>query len=296
MKKLMCVFTLLSILCSLFGCGDSKEEAAKKTGTVQNMPKWEAVTTIQHQKNIYSTGFFNKSFGVAVGYNGLIEYTNDGGKTWSAADNTSLCRFGLDMVSESVGYTCGNGGQITKTTDGAKTWKHVADFGDSEPDECTILSFISENVGMVAAAKKLAVTKDGGTSWVEITPPVEIVSLQLVSEKDCYIVGKDKMFYKSTDGGQNWEKRALNLSGFTEFKTNLKSMAVHMKEDGNGELVCLDENGTVKAYKTEDNGEAWTEEGISDVTGQSFVYISKDGGIVTLNDSTGREVTVLERK
>ena len=73
---------------------------AQSTPTPES--SWTVVldTKISHKTNI--AGFLNENYGITVGYNGEIHYTNDGGKTWPNSKNSSMCRFCLDIVNENL--------------------------------------------------------------------------------------------------------------------------------------------------------------------------------------------------
>ncbi|NLK99241.1 MAG: hypothetical protein GX271_01110 [Clostridiales bacterium] len=93
MKKLINIL-LVSIIITLMlltGCSKNKETSAPAA-------KWDTVvdSSIVHSSII--EGFHNENFGLTVGFDGEIYYTNDQGKTWAEAENSSKCLYCLDIV------------------------------------------------------------------------------------------------------------------------------------------------------------------------------------------------------
>lgn len=309
--KMKCLALLLIVSMGLVGCNgsngtsDNKKDKEQTTGTIEPTEKgsetnkemqknqWRILTTIEQPSDIYMTGFYDENYGVAVGYAGMIRYTTDGGANWTVGMNSSYCRFGLDLVSEQVGYTCGNAGHVTKTVNGGKTWEKVADFGDFEPDQCKVISFISDDVGMIAAEKKMAITKDGGTTWTELTPPEEVVTIDFISEDACYLIGKEDHLYFSKDEGKTWSSMDMSIENLDKHKTIMKSMAINMKDKDNGDLFCLDKAGKLYYYTTNDCGASWVAQDVPEVDEGSSLYFSKDGAILTVSSSDGTNVTVI---
>ena len=106
---------------------------------------WEIVRQLEVEHRTTVVGFHDESFGITVGYAGAVYYTVDGGETWTKANNTSACRFGLDIVVKSVAWHIGNGGQLRVSTDGGKNWEAVTDLSDKRVSSST--SFIDTKTG-----------------------------------------------------------------------------------------------------------------------------------------------------
>lgn len=297
-KRALSAVLTLGVCLSLMGCSSSssKTDSSTKDTTKTKESNWELVNCYTYEFPVYKTGFYNKDFGITVGYKGEIHYTNDGGETWPQAENHSYCRFGVDIPSENVAYSCGNGGHVTKTTDGGETWLTMRDFGDNEPNQCVMMSFSSEEIGMIASEKKLAVTTDGATSWNELTPPAPIVTINMVNDKTAYLLGTDQKLYVTNDAGQTWNETDFGLTGNDNFKWQTQAFAMNFNEDQTVTIFAFDSDRILRCYTSTDNGKTVTEETIPEITEGLLLYLSIDGKCLTVNTAQGDKSWVLSHK
>lgn len=110
------IFTAILIL---GGCSSHKASAptvaAEATPTLlpevsaaPSASNWTVVVENKIGHRNYIGGFLDDTFGITVGYSGEIHYTNDGGQTWPKAQNSSACRYSLDIVDENLAWCGGN--------------------------------------------------------------------------------------------------------------------------------------------------------------------------------------------
>lgn len=125
----------------------------------------------------------------------------------------------IRMVNTSVGYAIGIEGVIMKTTDGGATWKGVVTEYPVTPlatNEFLDLSFTSATVGYVAGIDEtLFKTMDGGNTWQKITingSMSDILTVHFTSDETGYIGFQNGKIYKTTNGGVSW---SLQSSGVT---------------------------------------------------------------------------------
>ena len=107
---------------------DSPPEEVANTDAAPAEPtgSWEVVfetEPLPHKAT--AIGFLNENFGITAGYAGEVHYTVDGGISWPLAANSSMCRFGLDILDDKVAWTIGNGGNVRLSKDGGRTWQAV---------------------------------------------------------------------------------------------------------------------------------------------------------------------------
>ncbi|MGH1362739.1 MAG: YCF48-related protein [Calditrichia bacterium] len=77
--------------------------------------------------NFFDVAFLNSRFGYAVGANGTICRTNDGGITWEPlVSGTTQTLRGCKIISPRVAYCIGDDGLVLETTDCGDTWAEVA--------------------------------------------------------------------------------------------------------------------------------------------------------------------------
>ena len=274
---------------SIIGCGNEKDKS--KTG-LEKIKE----TTIEKQMNII--GFNDEIFAIGVGYSGAVNYTEDGGDSWTDGVNKSKCRFGLDIVNDKVAYNCGNGSHVRKTIDGGKNWTEVADFAGSKPDHCKYIRFINEEIGWIASNNLLGVTKDGAKTWEEIKLPEgisKIVAIDLLDENVGYVIDDNNKMYISNDGGANWENKEVKMDNFDNKMEDAPKCAVKFLDDKKGYIYYVTKDYTIVGIYTEDGGETWEEEKLPKIDGGGYIYISRDAKYITITQGAGTSFVLLER-
>jgi len=292
-KNILAIIGITILSIGLIGCGNSTSAANTK-----NESNWEVSKTldISHKNNI--GGFYNDNFGITVGYSGEIHYTNDGGAPWPRSTNTSMCRFGLDIVSEKIAWCCGNGGHIRKSLDGGQNWVAVKDFGRSLPNQCRYISFLDDKKGWVASPKLLGATIDGGETWTEITLPSgigNILSMNLLNEKIGYLVDSNSKLYTTKDSGATWETKDVKTTDMSTMVWDTNTTLLKFTDDKNGTFFYGNNDVKLKCIKTSDGGATWNEELLPDVNGGGL-YLSHDGKILSINTDQGNKITLLNHK
>lgn len=108
--------------------------------------------------------FATPSRGWAVGDQGTILFTSDGGDTWAAqASGTLSTLTRVQFLSENLGWVVGSEGTILRTVDGGATWVRQ----DSRTGQSLLgLSFGTPAVGwVVGVGGTILRTTNGGTTW-----------------------------------------------------------------------------------------------------------------------------------
>jgi photosystem II stability/assembly factor-like uncharacterized protein len=248
---------------------------------------WQVIRHLQYVQSIYQAGFLDDDFGIMVGYSGAVYYTTDGGKTWSHGNNTSWCRFGLDIVSKEIAWNCGNGGHVRLSTDGGKNWQAVADFGGSEPDHCRMLSFLDAQTGWAATPKLLGATTDGGTTWEAVALPEgigEISAISLRTGAEGYLLDTAGTIYITVDGGRTWTTRSLGLSADEELSIAFAPTAAMRFTDSQVGMVVFAINDSVFSARTTDGGRTWKREPVGIHYKVPALHLSHDGITLTAID------------
>lgn len=262
---------------------------------------WQVIETSTYNHAVSYAGFMDGSFGITVGYAGEVHYTTDGGATWPRATNTSLCRFGLEIVDDKVAWHCGNGGHVRKSTDGGRTWEAVTNFGPNEPNQCRFLSFLDATTGWAATPSELAATNDGGQTWQEITLPDDaqlIMAVELRTPQAGYLLASSGKLYVTADGGKSWTTQSLDFMK-DAFVGKMPSplAAMRFMDEKYGMIVMsrgnADDGFYVWSAYTEDGGVTWREDQVPVEKGIPFLYLSNDGTTLTVLNTSFKKVTVL---
>lgn len=267
---------------------------------------WEQVSRVAAAQPVRMAAFLDETFGVTGGATGAgkTHYTSDGGATWTLAESSGGCLYGVDVLDEQTVWVCGRmtgqsfttPGGARLSTDGGQTWEGQTTF-QSMPGRCP-LSFLDTQTGWVANARKLNVTTDGGETWEDITPDVlDIAAIALRTPSEGYVLDYDGNLYITSDGGQSWSSQSLGLEKYGELaimeSSDFVMAAIRFADAKHGVVVLSLVGGgesKIVALRTIDGGQAWTEEVLAEEIGS--LYLTHDGSLLTLYSFLSSEVVV----
>ena len=163
---------------------------------------------------------FNDSSSIVIGNYGVIEITEDRGKTWiNPSSNTTSNLNGIFFKSRLVGWICGTKGCILKTTDGGKTW--LSKFSTTAVDLQEI-KYVAENkIYATLKTGDLIISADDGETWT----------------------GGELQNNNLPDKPENKGKEKISNPSFTEVKQKLK------KADSSYEEVNQSKQSTKEKFK-----------------------------------------------
>lgn len=131
------------------------------TATTDFGAKWVDPKAVDFEEPLQSLRFLDDHHGWAVGENGRIVRTSDGGRSWSATRIEADLLLGVDFVDEHHGWTTGTS-VAARSDDGGATWA-------TRPIPGTIgldVHFVDADNGLIAGAGAAPlVTHDGGATW-----------------------------------------------------------------------------------------------------------------------------------
>lgn len=147
---------------------------------------WE----VKEDANITATqynaiAFANPQVGYAVGDNGLVVKTVDGGKNWgqaaSAAGADEL--FSVAVLSRTRVWVGGSNGEMYYTQDGGENWslRLVGDLTAPVNDQ----AWVNDYSGYIANGEYTQFTINGGYSWENIDDTAGLFTGDLVSVNPC---------------------------------------------------------------------------------------------------------------
>lgn len=172
---------------------------------------------------------FNKTTAIAVGSNGTIIKTSDGGCSWDFKNSgTKEWLNAVCFVDDQTGWIAGKKGIILKTNDGGETWI----IQNSTPIyNLHSIHFINTAVGWtVGSSGKILKTNDGGSTWMLTSFGSNVLSSVFFSdENNGWICGWFGSILKTTDGGNSWSPVAVSaIDNFysLSFSDNLHGVAV----------------------------------------------------------------------
>ena len=204
--------------------------------------KGEKVTLLPSwvEKAIYNVDFTDPQNGLAIGQDGLIIKTSDGGKTWKQiklelplqewqAAQPHLFSMSHGADPQKV-WAVGPVGTIIRSQDGGETWENLSLGRDVTLNG---VAFANDSEGWVAGEfGTILHTSDGGRTWQEQknvlnlpkytrpdlseedalkqrVPQLYLEDLFLVSvaarnPREAYITGESGILLKTEDGGETW--------------------------------------------------------------------------------------------
>jgi gliding motility-associated-like protein len=153
-----------------------------------NTTNWKFSNPKQFGFTILDVDFLDNSNVIAVGNDGGIAKSTDGGANWTygpftfvnaAGQRTKSSLTDIHYVSSNVAYAVGSAGCMAKTTDGGTTWNFIKTplFGNSR--NINTCWFLNENKGYIAgqfntadSIPKLYFTNNGGATWDSLNAPI----------------------------------------------------------------------------------------------------------------------------
>ncbi len=152
------------------------------------MSKWRYSDPKPIGFTILDVKFFDNNYGIAVGGNGGIARTLNGGAKWEYGTFTFTSPTGLitngafsdiSVPSANTAYTVGSGGMMAKTTDAGLTWTFVNTPLYANSRNINTCWFFNKDTGYIAgqwntadSLPKLYRTRNGGLTWDSLAAPL----------------------------------------------------------------------------------------------------------------------------
>lgn len=173
-------YYLLVLMLSLISFSTSAQVAF-------SMSKWRYSDPKPLGFTVLDVKFFNNNFGIAVGGNGGIARTFNGGAKWEYGTFTFTSPAGLttngafsdiSVPSATVAYVVGSNGMMAKTTDAAQNWSFVRTPLYANSRSINTCWFFNKDTGYIAgqwntadSIPKIYRTRDGGNTWDSLATP-----------------------------------------------------------------------------------------------------------------------------
>lgn len=215
---------------------------------------WYAPGSAVTTQNLKDIKAIDATTAVAVGENGMIVRTTNGGSTWtSVSSGTTVTLTALHMANATTGWAVGYDRTILKTTDGGAIWSPQS-FTMSSRQVYDVF-FIDASTGWTVGRDDwpgyiahVYKTTNGGTGWslTMMGTSSNLYSIWFTSSTTGCAVGSGGAIRKTTDGGSSWSARTSGTSNALYSVTFVDAQT--------GFAAGL--NGTI--IKTTDAGETWS--------------------------------------
>lgn len=201
---------------------------------------------------------------VAVGYDGTIIRSIDGGATWARvytpADSTRFL-YKVSFADANVGVAIGPR-DIVRTVDGGATWGvvwHGEDYVQTYGfQSLEALEWIDANTAMVVGVSRVWRSTDRGATWAvfgdfDFSSVTGVIHTLRFGNAQLGLATSDYSLFRTTDGGLTWNEVAGGLSTFTDPLYGLSRGSTDQiwnMVGGNG------------IYRSSDGGATWSRTGV----------------------------------
>jgi photosystem II stability/assembly factor-like uncharacterized protein len=250
-------------------------------------------------RDLNAVYFVDDKRGWVGGDGGLLSYTQDGGANWIERPlGTEQSINDIYFVGKDTGFVLA-GGSIFGTNDGGHAWREAhkfspAEFAGATPELYSLRFNGKKRAWVVGSTSRddvivnsiLAITRDGGASWVILRAPTqqELIHIDFVDEKRGWIVGAAGAILHTDDAGETWTKQSSETTGtlyHVDFRNERQGLAVG-------------ERGTI--LRTDDGGRTWSKvESPTRSTLLSVQFVSEGevwsagrGGVILRSGNGGR--------
>jgi photosystem II stability/assembly factor-like uncharacterized protein len=194
--------------------------------------------------SLFDVAFYNDTLGIAVGEQGRILKTSDGGISWNTVNLTIGIYFKcVKFATISTIFAMGYYGYIIKSTNYGNRW-----VIQSSPTSMQIngLSFYS-TVGAYATGYSgiLLKTTNTGTNWTYSWLTNSMLDIHMFNATTGIVCGNGGSIYKTTNNGNSWIQRSINTT------VDLNSMAFLNSTTG----VMVGSEGNI--FTTTNGGNTW---------------------------------------
>ncbi|MBI5473853.1 MAG: T9SS type A sorting domain-containing protein [Ignavibacteriae bacterium] len=218
---------------------------------------------------LYGVSMVDEANAAAVGYNGTILTTTNGGASWiPQTGGTIQPLLGIHFLNASVGVAVGRRGVIIRTINRGSTWSVVV--SNTGEDLYSVTFADATNGFAVGSYGTILKSTDAGQSWSPLVSNSREVlyRAKFTSPMNGYVVGgfKEGVILRTTNGGVSWSRQAFAAT------TNLFGLAFANASVG----LAVGMKGTM--LRTTNAGSSWT---LIPSTGDTSTFTS-----VTFFDAT----------
>lgn len=186
---------------------------------------------------------------VAVGNDGVILYTADGGQTWQASADVPRSEVAnkltrVRVTDGGIAVAAGEMGALLMSRDHGRSWTRLRPEEDVAWNDVALPG--GDRIRVVGEFGHILASDDGGATWQEIETPVQS-SLMAVAFRDAthgIAVGLEGVALATSDGGMHWSAVS---PGTHDHLFDIAWDATHQRWIGTGALgrwVRADADGT----------------------------------------------------
>ncbi len=166
---------------------------------------------VSRRDHLRAVAFVNPQSGCAVGEDGILMTTDDGGASWAAPRRTFATHLSnVAWTSRNVAYAVAEGGLMIRTLDKGATW-HMHQSGTDA--DLLAISSLGDDVFAGGSGGTIVYSRDRGNTWTTPDSPTSalIVDLDVTEGATATILDAEGKVWRTSDGGESWN--ALRVAG-----------------------------------------------------------------------------------
>lgn len=238
---------------------------------------WTQVT-VPTRALLSAVTFADAQHGWAVGHEGAIISTADGGATWQRQDDgrdPQAVFLDVRFLDASTGFAVGAYGKFLATIDGGKTWTPAKPM-EEEVHYNRLTRGENDSLYLAGESGTLLLSADRGKKWRKSDVPYDgsLFGALPLSKVDLLVYGLRGHIFRSDDAGARWEPENNDNKVLIFCGLRLKSGVVVLAGQGGNFFVSRDDAHTFETWKPAGFG-----------TSVSALIESKDGGLVTVGEA-----------
>lgn len=225
-----------------------------------------------------AVSFADPMHGWAVGHDGVILATADGGKSWHRQDpGTDLETVWLDVLFLDArhGFVVGAYGRALVTTDGGKSWKPFRPVED-ELHYNRLVATPGGRLYLAGEAGLLVTSTDQGATWQRLELPYDgsLFTILPLGGRSVAVAGMRGRLLVSGDNGATWTDRSPTLPALLAAGTLLQGDVAVIGGQGGHLFVSRDGGATFVHWKPAESG-----------AGLSALLPSRDGALLAAGEA-----------
>lgn len=160
-------------------------------------------------KTLQDIAAWDATRAVAVGNDGIVLVTADGGKSWAdaGAPRSAIANKLLRVKAgpEGQAWAVGEGGSLLRGSGYGASWQRDAGNEDNAWNDIAVRG---DRVVVVGEFGRARLSTDGGRTWRELEMPVKssLMSIAFRNDTEAVAVGLSGVVLRSADGGQTWAR------------------------------------------------------------------------------------------
>lgn len=229
--------------------------------------------------------FPSANLGWAVGHDGVILHTTDGGNTWSRQDKgDDLETVFLDVLflDDAHGFAVGAYGKFLHTGDGGKTWERASP-SDADIHYNRIAAGPDGRLWLCGEGGSLLLSPDSGQTWTALTVPYDgsLFGYVPIGAEAGVVHGLRGHIFTTTNSGEQWAPVGSDLKALIMAGQRLRSGTILLGGQGGNFFVSRDEGATFTPWQPAGFG-----------TSVAALIEAADGAIIAVGEAGATRLTL----